>query len=115
MAAEPTPPGPESIRIPSWGQIREICDSGDRRLHGFLVYSTSALTVVAFPLGDARAPSVDTSFSSWASLRDVAMSPLYVPLAPALARIAAHCQGGLPTAHAIPVSDGARPSIDDGA
>ena len=88
----------------------EICDSGDRRLHGFLVYSTSALTVVAFPLGDARAPSVDTSFSSWASLRDVAMSPLYVPLAPALARIAAHCQGGLPTAHAIPVSDGARPS-----
>ena len=78
------------------------------RLHGFLVHSTSSLTVVAFCLPyDASQDRADLlPFALWATLSDLALSPLYVPVASTLARIAAHSQRGIPVPHRT-VPDGA--------
>lgn len=83
-----------------------------RRLHGLLVHSTPSLTVVAFPLPEDTSPTgrATTDFSLWATLADVASSPLYVPMASAFARVAAHCQRGIPAITTTPadIPDGAR-------
>ena len=83
----------------------------ERKLHGFLVHSTEELTVVAFPMPhetvvDGLDPAL-LSVAVWASLDDVALSPLYIPAASAFARIAAHCQNGVPVPHRHSISDGA--------
>ena len=85
------------------------CADDERKLHGFLVHSTDELTVVAFPLPhDSAADNLDLlSVAIWAFLGDVAMSPLYVPAASAFARIAAHCQHGVPVPHRQFILDGA--------
>ena len=83
----------------------------ERKLHGFLVHSTEELTVVAFPLPHESVTDdldpVLLSVAVWASLDDVAMSPLYVPAASAFARVAAHCQHGVPVPHRHSILDGA--------
>ena len=51
------------------------------------------------------------SVAVWASLDDVAMSPLYAPAASAFARIVAHCQHGAPVPHRHSIPDGATQAI----
>ena len=67
--------------------------------------------VVAFPLPHESATDgldpILLSVAVWASLNDVALSPLYVPAASAFARIAAHCQHGVPVPHRHSILDGA--------
>ena len=80
------------------------CPDDERKLHGFLMHSTDELAVVAFPLPhDSAADNLYLlSVAVWASLGDVVISPLYVPVASAFAQVAAHCQHGVPSLIASP-------------
>ena len=92
-------------------RLAAVIHQDERKLHGFLVHSTDDLTVVAFPLPHEsityNLDPVLLSVAVWASLDDVAMSPLYVPAASAFARVAAHCQHGVPVPHRHSILDGA--------